>query len=1461
MRVGILKRHTFPTGGYTEYTYEANQVVRATYFQRAVGESLSTANCSYEEGYCCNMANWERKTITVTDEMLDEDRVTLTIHRPPVESFGSSALKYRCSGTSSLEVYAKAIIYPLLSSGLPDRSKPGRAISIPGHDYRGGSSEVTTLELSQLLPPGSSGAGEYYIELQSINTGAELSLHKKWIITGEIQEVGGLRLTRAATYGTNDEVQLSRTYTYEMDEAFGGGPSAMLVQQPRYTERMNYLRSGVAGGDRFYIRSSSVLPLQNYQGHHVGHSRVIEHLPDGSSVEYKYSAGPTTSIAPTTAPSFSFAAPPVPHDFRWGNLLERNSINDAGTVVRSEKRTYDIAYATINGVDDKGRERQMKSYALVYLNPTGYVTNSEGELIVNQTKSIVRNYVLLTGSSRLASVTVTQDGVTTSEEIVYASAKGHQYPTSIVKSDGNGDRLESRLSYPEHCGGNNDAAVCAELERLHVLQPIRTTQYVNGRPVDGSETRWKEFSGLSVYPSAMYRYEATNTTDGKWTGSWEPKYYIHAYNDQGLPREAQTVGYNKDRFTWTAQKNIEQRVHLDDEGRSKFIWAYRYYGTSGLLRSATTPAGEVTGYTYDGLSRLASVSARDDKVRTAYDYRYYGQDAQRSQNYVKTTVSIDKTKGSELHEVITYSYLDGLGRAVQQVKQQHTDDEKDVVSAQGYDALGRPELRYEAFTSGRADGTYVSASSLKDKPATLTEYYSDPMGRVRSVTPAGWSHSTTYTYGSNTSEVTLPQGTSFAGGSLSVATVVDGNGAVDKTYTDWRGRVVLRERYATSTASQPLSATYTAYDDKDRVTGIFPPGTDNSSGTKGLTYTYRYDGADNVIYKKVPDSEAATFYYDERNLPIYTVDPSVPEAYDYLAMVYDQFGRELQRGFGKGSLPSTALTTIPESQLLTTVHYGEAADNAHLVMGGRTRLIDRGVLSGFLDYTNTYDPYGRLKTTTGNHPLELADREAQLTTFYYDYADNPLKQDYTHTIAGKAFRQVTETTFDHAGRPQLQYAQLTVDGETGPRMITSTLSYTAKDQIATRYIGYTDRGRLLQYVDYRYDDNGLLTSINNVDKLDGDVFALELSYDDPAIASVPGQRNGNISSATVATASGTSYTYGYRYDGLDRLTGSDYVDHGSSGSTGRYNTSYSYDNRGNIKTLSRHGAYVEGDTERYGRIDDLVYTYSAGTNRLASIEDKVTSVAGIAGYDRGGSKQKYTYDLPTGNQTYDPSRDLSTTYNFLNLPATFTLADGTELHYVYAADGSKLRESHVNPDDREELLSQRDYIGPTEYEDGVLSVIHHPDGRFVPGGECVLRKHVDGEIDEPTHEKADEIDADATVGVGGRLTMVAGSFTDLRPGFHVPVGGELSVQAGPCQATNSSWIGEYDLKDHLGNVRAVFADRDEDSFLSASEVRSEFHYYPFGLEMQGAWQAVGEEYAPGRYRYNGKELNPDLGSV
>ena len=76
---------------------------------------------------------------------------------------------------------------------------------------------------------------------------------------------------------------------------------------------------------------------------------------------------------------------------------------------------------------------------------------------------------------------------------------------------------------------------------------------------------------------------------------------------------------------------------------------------------------------------------------------------------------------------------------------------------------------------------------------------------------------------------------------------------------------------------------------------------------------------------------------------------------------------------------------------------------------------------------------------------------------------------------------------------------------------------------------------------------------------------------------------------------------------------------------------------------------------------------------------------------------------------------------------------------------------------------------------------------------------------------------------------------------------------------------EYNLTDHLGNVRLVFADLngngriDQTSSTSTNEILQENHYYPFGMTHYGSYSTntgVGEE---NRYRYNGKEINEELG--
>ena len=68
---------------------------------------------------------------------------------------------------------------------------------------------------------------------------------------------------------------------------------------------------------------------------------------------------------------------------------------------------------------------------------------------------------------------------------------------------------------------------------------------------------------------------------------------------------------------------------------------------------------------------------------------------------------------------------------------------------------------------------------------------------------------------------------------------------------------------------------------------------------------------------------------------------------------------------------------------------------------------------------------------------------------------------------------------------------------------------------------------------------------------------------------------------------------------------------------------------------------------------------------------------------------------------------------------------------------------------------------------------------------------------------------------------------------------------------------EYNLTDHLGNVRVSFADVDEDGSIDETmEVLTSQSFYPFGLRHGGTFAQSG---VANRYRYNGKELQDELG--
>ena len=71
-------------------------------------------------------------------------------------------------------------------------------------------------------------------------------------------------------------------------------------------------------------------------------------------------------------------------------------------------------------------------------------------------------------------------------------------------------------------------------------------------------------------------------------------------------------------------------------------------------------------------------------------------------------------------------------------------------------------------------------------------------------------------------------------------------------------------------------------------------------------------------------------------------------------------------------------------------------------------------------------------------------------------------------------------------------------------------------------------------------------------------------------------------------------------------------------------------------------------------------------------------------------------------------------------------------------------------------------------------------------------------------------------------------------------------------SSNKTYSWQYDIKDHLGNTRAVVAQTKE----GQPTVLQQTHYYPFGLEMPGMGVGSTREEQP--YLYNGKESINDL---
>ena len=325
-----------------------------------------------------------------------------------------------------------------------------------------------------------------------------------------------------------------------------------------------------------------------------------------------------------------------------------------------------------------------------------------------------------------------------------------------------------------------------------------------------------------------------------------------------------------------------------------------------------------------------------------------------------------------------------------------------------------------------------------------------------------------------------------------------------------------------------------------------------------------------------------------------------------------------------------------------------------------------------------------------------------------------------------------------------------------------------RDRHTARY-GYNARNEMiernqhfggvawLQSIDYTYNDQGWLTSMNQA-SLGGtniafptcttsvvnpgttttgqaddtkDLFYMQLQYD-VLHAGLSGtlRKDGNIAQSIWRVRGHERQAYSFDYDGLQRITTGTYSDINDAGTvcaTNRYNTSYNYaDLRGNISNNQRNGLYLSGACYTQALLDNLTYTYTAGTNRISSITEGANASQG--GYRAASGAIGYDAN---GNITSNAAKGItSITYNHLNLPSNITITGGKTIDYTYAADGIKLRKvvkTGVTINSVQEYVFGIEYKG-TAIPATTIDAIYHNEGRVYNDAgwkrEYVIKDHL-----------------------------------------------------------------------------------------------------------------------------------------
>jgi RHS repeat-associated protein len=785
-------------------------------------------------------------------------------------------------------------------------------------------------------------------------------------------------------------------------------------------------------------------------------------------------------------------------------------------------------------------------------------------------------------------------------------------------------------------------------------------------------------------------------------------------------------------------------------------------------------------------------------------------------NYVRTrtftkpgitdqTTADAQTGVNDVKQVTTY--IDGLGRTIQTVVKQATPDLADMISTNFYDPYGREAKQYMPYSDGGSSGNFRTDVATKQAAFYNTQfgnresyyyqntiYEQSPLNRVLETTTPGksWTGQATgisqldrtntqydsvIIWNMDIDSAAVPfQGGYYVPGTLYLHETTDEQDNRTVEYKDLEGHTILKKVQLSDLLSPGYTgwlSTYYVYDDLDRLRFVIPPKAVEAIKSNWvvttiiateLCFQYRYDQRNRMIVKKLPGADSTEMVYDKRDRLIATWDGNLKYRQFWRVMYYDTQNRERMSGLLNSALtraqmqanvnanafnPTNSFPFITESTVIPLVNtyyddYTYSGSQAYATtdiakpqalsnpykedIPAAASKLTRGMVTGkkaqvdytgqFLMTTLFYNDKGRVVQTIADNTPGGKD----ITNSLYDFSGKLLSTYLRHTNPRSTVTpQTTLLTmyhFDAGGRQDSVKKRL--NDNTALQQTLAVNDYDELGQLNSKRLNAVTSSQL-ESLNYEYNIRGWLKSVNkafiNTAGSTSNWFGQELSYD---YGFGNKELNGNISGAKWKSRSdGIARAFGYDYDNLNRLTQASFNQQNSGSTTWSQNlvnfsvSGLSYDANGNILSMKQQG--LNGPLIQ--TIDSLKYGYNTTSNRLSFVTDKRNDAASKLGDFKeinNNETQDYWYDL-SGNVSMDKNKNIdSIFYNHLNLVSIVYVHGKGQIYYQYKGTGEKVTKIVIDTSFTPGKVTTTHYVNELVYEQDTLQYISHEEGRIRP---------------------------------------------------------------------------------------------------------------------------------------------------